>query len=118
MSKIKKKPVQSPASISEDVKLIKMIQIAGWFFILALLTYFAVWVVFDFILDVEFIDIHMDAVTYSFIIFTGSSSALCFALASKIKNNTERKREFFIDWLIGELLFAMFAIFSVAIYLW
>ena len=124
MSKIKKKPSQRPASISEDIKLIKMIQFAGWFFLLALLAYMFVWGVLDYLLDLdvvlgwEFISIEMNASTFAFVVYTGTSAALCFGLATKINNNKEQKKEFFHDWLIGELLFTIFAIFSVSVYVW
>ena len=124
MSKIKKKPSQRPASISEDIKLIKMIQFAGWFFLLALLAYMFVWLVLDFLLDLdvvlgwEFLSVEMDAVTFAYVVYTGTSAALCFGLSTKINNNKERKKEFFSDWLIGEFLFSMFTIFSVSVYLW
>lgn len=124
MSKIRKKPSQRPSSISEDIRLIKMIQIAGWFFILALLGYMFIWGVFDMLLDLDllpglgFLDIEMDAVTFAFVVYTGTSAALCFGLSTKINNTKEKKKEFFQDWLLGEFLFSMFAIFSVSVYLW
>ena len=114
MSKIKKKPIERPIPISEDIKLTKMIQFAGWIFLLAFLGYFGAWAVLDYLLDVSFIDIEADEVTFAFIIFTGTSSAFCFGLATKIKNNKERKKEYFMDWLCGEFLFCMFAIFTVS----
>jgi len=124
MSKIKKKSSQRPTSISEDVKFIKMIQFAGWFFLLALLGYMFVWGVLDWALNLDevlgwdFVSIEMDAVTFAFIVYTGTSSALCFGLATKTNNNKEQKKEFFLDWLVGEFLFSIFAIFSISVYVW
>ncbi len=118
MSKIKKKPIERTTPISEDIKLIKMVQFAGWIFMLAFIGYFGAWVILDYLLDVSFIDIEADEVTFTYLIFTGTSSAFCFGLSTKINNNKERKREFFIDWLCGEFLFCMFAIITLSAYQW
>ena len=97
MSKIKKKPSQRPPSISEDIRLIKMIQFAGWWFLLSLLAFFFVWVVLDFLLNLDevlgltFLSIEMDALTFSYIVYAGTSAALCFGLATKINNDKEKK---------------------------
>ena len=115
MSKLKKKHVELPSGISEkDVKLEKSIQFSAWIFLIVIAIYFSIWGLFDVVL--ELIEIEMSAMTYSFIIFCGTSSALCFALATKIRTNISRKRKIFFDWLLGEFLFCMFAIFVVAIY--
>jgi hypothetical protein len=124
MSKIKKKPVERPIPISEDIKMIKMIQFAGWIFLLVFVGYFGAWAVLDFLLDLDqrfgwsFLDFDTDDVTLAFLVFTGCSSAFCFALSTKIKNNRERKKEFFLDWLCGEFLFCMFAILTLSVYQW
>ncbi|MFW9877608.1 MAG: hypothetical protein ACFFG0_31365, partial [Candidatus Thorarchaeota archaeon] len=60
----------------------------------------------------------LSATTFTFIIFIGTNSAISFALATKIKNNRDRKRQFFHDWLIGEFIFGMLAIFAIAVYVW
>lgn len=115
MSKLKKKYVRSSAPVSEiDVKFEKIIQTSGWMFLLALGGFMAIWGIFDAILNM--IQLELDPMTYSFIIFTGTSAALCFALTTKIRNNREKKKQLFLDWLLGEFLFCMFAIFVIAIY--
>ncbi len=116
MSKIRKKTIEKPSTISEDIKLIKMIQFAGWFFLLAFIGYFGIWFILDMVLHL--INIEKDEVTFAYLLFTGPSSAFCFALSTKISNNYERKKEFFFDWLKGEFLFCIFAIFSLAAYQW
>ena len=117
MSKVKKKPIERQKGISElDVKFEKIIQFSGWMFLLALGGIMGGWVILDSILEIIRLD--LDALTFSLIIFTGTNSAISFGLASKIKNNRDKKREYFIDWLIGEFLFCMFAIFAVAAYKW
>jgi hypothetical protein len=124
MSKIKKKTIERPSTISEDMKLIKMIQFAGWIFLLAFIGYFGAWAILDFALDLDvrlglsFLNFEADDVTFAYVIFTGVSSAFCFALSTKINNNKERKKEFFLDWLFGEFLFCMFAIFTLSAYQW
>jgi hypothetical protein len=119
MSKAKKKRVSSEAdtTISEkDIKFEKAIQYSGWFFLITLGMFMAYYLVFDVLLEI--MTIKIDANLYSFIIFTGTSAALCFALSTKIRKNRHRKKEIFIDWIIAEFFFCMFAIFSVAIYQW
>jgi hypothetical protein len=117
MSKVKKKPIIRQKSTTElDVKFEKIIQFSGWLFILALAGLLGGWVLFDNIL--EMITLELDALTFSIIIFTGTNAAISFGLASKIKNNRDKKREYFLDWIIGEFLFCMFAIFAIAAYQW
>ncbi|MBD3194001.1 MAG: hypothetical protein GF317_03030 [Candidatus Lokiarchaeota archaeon] len=119
MSKFKKKTDAQRVSTYElDVKLIKIIEFSGWFFLLALIGFMGIWVIFDMILDISFIDFEINAMTFSFIVFTGTSAALSFGLASNIKRNKDKKRQLFIDWIIGEFLFCMFAIFAVSVYVW
>ena len=117
MSKIKKKSVDQRSKQFEiDIKFEKIIQFSGWFFLLALGAFLLGWIVFDNIL--KMFDISTNAMTFSLIIFLGTNSAISFGLASKIKNNRLNKREFFFDWLLGEFLFCMLAIFAVAAYQW
>lgn len=118
MSKIKKKPIdRSTTTISkEEIAFEKSIQFCGWMFLIALSIFLAYYGIFDVIL--ETIEIEITAMLYSYVIFTGTSSALCFALSTKIRKNRDKKKEIFIDWIIAEFLFCMFAIFSVAIYQW
>lgn len=117
MSKIKKKRTSGPSSISElDIKFEKIIQFSGWMYLLALGGFMGAWVLFDFILEI--FELELSAWTYAFIIFTGTNSAISFALSTKIKNNRDKKKEFFRDWLLGEFIFSMLAIFAVAVYVW
>jgi hypothetical protein len=117
MSKIKKKRSVGPSTISElDIKFEKIIQFSGWLFLFALVGFLGAWVLLDLIL--EMIDLEISVMTFAFIIFTGTNSAISFGLATKIKNNRDKKKQFFHDWLLGEFLFCMLAIFSIAAYQW
>lgn len=117
MSKVKKIKIDRKKQISEiDIKFEKIIQFSGWIFLLVLGALMGVWVIMGDIL--ELIELNLNAMTFSFIIFTGTNSAISFGLASKIKNSRNKKKEYFHDWLIGEFLFCMFAIFTVAAYQW
>lgn len=117
MSKIKKKPVVSSSAISElDIKFKKIVQFSGWLFLLSLLGFLGGWLILDNILDI--INLELDAVEFTIIIFTGTNSAISFALASKIKNNRDKKRQYFLDWLLGEFIFCMLAVFTIAAYQW
>lgn len=118
MSKIKKKPVdRSTTTISKkDIAFEKLIQFCAWMFLISLSIFLAYYGIFDVIL--EEIEIEITIMLFSYALFTGTSSALCFALSTKIRKNRDRKKEIFIDWIIAEFLFCMFAIFSVAVYQW
>ncbi|MFX1501127.1 MAG: hypothetical protein ACFFDH_09220 [Promethearchaeota archaeon] len=117
MSKVKKKRVEGPSTVSElDIRFEKIIQFSGWLFLFALLGFLGAWVLLDAIL--KMIDLQISVITFTFIIFTGTNSAISFALATKIKNNRDKKKQFFHDWLLGEFLFCMFTIFSIAAYQW
>jgi hypothetical protein len=117
MSKVKKKPVVRSSSIPElDINFTKIVQFSGWLFLLGLLGFLGGWFILDNILNI--INLNLDAVEFAIIIFTGTNSAICFALASKIKNTRDKKRQYFLDWLVGEFIFCMLAIFAIAAYQW
>jgi hypothetical protein len=118
MSKSKKKSEdRSTTTISKkDIAFEKSIQFCAWMFLISLSIFLIYYGIFDVIL--EEVDIEITAMLFSYTLFTGTSSALCFALSTKIRRNRDRKREIFIDWIIAEFLFCMFAIFSVAVYQW
>ena len=118
MSKVKKKRIDRTTTIisKKDIQFEKILQFSGWIFLLAFSIYMAYWVVFDVILE-EFV-VKIGPMQYSYTLFTGTSAALCFALVTKVRKNRDKKKEIFIDWLICEFLFGMFAIFAVAIYVW
>ena len=117
MSKVKEKKTKPQNDISEfDIKLEKIIQFSGWVFLLALGAFMGGWILLDSVLKI--IDLNLNAMTFSLIIFIGTNSAVSFGLASKIKNDRTKKREVLFDWLIGEFLLSMFAIFAVAAYQW
>jgi len=118
MSKVKKKRIdRSITTISKkDINFEKILQFSAWFFLIAFTIFMSYWLLFDVIL--KRIEIEIGAMQYSYAIFTGTSAALCFALVTKVRKNRDKKKEIIIDWLIGEFLFCMFAIFAVAIYQW
>jgi len=117
MSKVRKKQAERQNILSElEIKFEKIVHFSGWIFLFALGGFMVGWVVLDTMLKV--LDLDLNAMTFSFIIFTGTNSAVSFGIASKIKNDRTKKREVFLDWLIGEFLLCMFAIFAVAAYQW
>ena len=117
MSKVKKKPTRAPGGLSEEeVKLEKIIQFSGWIFLIVLLLFMGAWVLLDFLFDI--IEIQLDASTFTLIVFTGTNAALSFGLSTRIRKNRDQKRKLFFDWLVGEFLFCMLAIFAVAAYQW
>ena len=117
MSKVREKQRKRQKDQSEfDIKFEKIIQFSGWMFLFALAAFMGGWFLLDTIL--EMIDLNLNAMTFSLIIFTGTNSAVSFALASKIKTDRTKKREILLDWLLGEFLLSMFAIFAVAAYQW
>ena len=118
MSKVKKKTLdRSTTTISKrDIAFEKSIYFCGWMFLIAVGVFLIYYGIFDYAL--ETIEIEITAMLFSYMLFTGTSSALCFALSTKIGKNRDKKKEIFIDWIIAEFLLCMFAIFSVAVYQW
>ncbi len=117
MSKIKKKRTEDLTIISDlDIKFEKIIQFSGWLFLLMLAGFMGAWIFLDTILEIVVLE--LTAMTYSFIIFIGTNSAISFALATKIKNNRDKKKQLFRDWLLGEFMFCMLTVFAIAIYQW
>ncbi|MBY8984016.1 MAG: hypothetical protein KGD65_03010 [Candidatus Lokiarchaeota archaeon] len=117
MSKVRKKQIDRKRVISEvDIKFEKIIQFSGWMFLLGLGVFMAGWVIFDDIFNI--LTLTLDEMTFSFIIFIGTNSAVSFGLATKINKNPEKKQTFFLDWLLGEFLLCIIAIFAVAAYQW
>jgi len=117
MSKVKKKPTRLPGGLSqEEIVIEKVIYFSGWIFLIVLLLFLSALFIFDSILDL--IELELNASTFTLIIFTGTNSAISFALATRIKKNRDQKKKLFIDWLLGEFLFCIIAIFVVAAYQW
>ena len=117
MSKRKKPIDRATTTISkEEIIFEKAIQYSGWFFLIALSVFLGYWGIFDALL--ETIEINIDQMLFSYILFNGVSMAFSFALSTKIRKNRDKKREIFLDWIIAEFFICMFAIFSVAVYQW
>lgn len=117
MSKIKKKRFLDQKAISDlDIRFAKIFQFSGWFFLLLVGGFMTAWILLDTVLEI--INLEVTAITFSFIIFTGTNSAISFALAMKIKSSGDKKRQYFLDWLLGEFIFCMLAVFAVAAYQW
>ena len=117
MSKVKKKSTRSSSSLlEEDLKFERIIYFSGWIFFLISLVILGEFLVFDFLLGL--IELQLNASTFSAIIFSGTNGAISFALATRIKKNRDQKKKLFVDWLKGEFLFCVIAIFVVAAYQW
>jgi hypothetical protein len=117
MSKVKKKSTRFDGSLlEEDLKFERIIYFSGWIFLLILLVYLGAFFVADFIFG--FIELQLNAPSFSMIIFTGTNSAISFALATRIKKNRDQKKKLFVDWLKGEFLFCVIAIIAVSLYQW
>ncbi len=117
-SKIKKKPLDRAATgVSKlDITFEKIIQFAGWIFLLASGAFLGYWVVLDVILNK--IEVILNPMTYAFVIFTGISAALCFGLMTRIQKNRDQKKKIFENFLVGEFIFCMLSIFAVGVYVW
>jgi len=116
MSKIKKKRAETQTTISEtDIKFEKIIQFSGWIFLLVLIGYLGGRALLDLL---NIYELHLEAMSYTIVVFTGVSSAFCFALTTRIKNNRDQKRQLFLDWMLAELLICLFAIIAVSVYQW
>ena len=117
MSKIKKKRIEDQKTISDlDIRFAKIFQFSGWLFLLLLGGFMGAWILLDTIM--EMINLNLNAMSYSFIIFIGTNSAISFALATRIKSSGDKKKQIFLDWMLGEFIFCMLAVFAVAVYQW
>ena len=117
MSKVKKKSTKLDGRLSEeDLIFERIIYFSGWIFLLILLVFLGAFLVFDFIF--AFIELTLNAPSFSIIIFTGTNCAISFALATRIKKNRDQKKKLLVDWLKGEFLFCLIAILVVAAYQW
>ena len=117
MSKVKKKPTRSPGGLSqEEIVFEKVINFSGWMFLIALLALLSAFFIFDMILDL--IELTLNASTFTLIIFTGTNAAISFGLATRVKKNRDQKRKLFIDWLLGQFIFCIIAVFVIAAYQW
>jgi len=117
MSKVKKKASRFDGSLlEEDLKFERIIYFSGWIFLLILLVYLGAFFIGDFIFGL--IELQLNASSFSMIIFTGTNSAISFALATRIKKNRDQKKKLFVDWLKGEFLFCVIAILVVSAYQW
>ena len=117
MSKVKKKPTRSPGGLSqEEIVFEKVINFSGWMFLIALLTILSAFFIFDMILDL--IELTLNASTFALLIFTGTNAAISFGLATRVKKNRDQKRKLFLDWLLGQFIFCIIAVFVIAAYQW
>ena len=117
MSKVKKKPTRSPGGLSqEEVVFEKVINFSGWIFLIALLFILSAFFIFDMILDL--IELTLNASTFTLLIFTGTNAAISFGLATRVKKNRDQKRKLFLDWLLGQFIFCIIAVFVIAAYQW
>jgi len=114
MSKVKKKPTGLHGGLSEEeVKFEKIIQFSGWIFLIALISLMGTFIIFDSVFELE-----LNASIFTLIIFFGTNSAISFGLATRIRKNRDQKKKLYFDWLMGEFLLGIIAIFAVAVYQW
>ena len=117
MSKVKKKPTGLHGGLSEEeVKFEKIIQFSGWIFLIALILLMGPFIIFDTVLGL--IELELTASTFTLIIFFGTNSAISFGLSTRTKKNRDQKKKLYFDWLKGEFLLGIIAIFAVAVYQW
>jgi hypothetical protein len=119
MSKYKQRRKEKELRGSEvDTRLIKTLGIAGAIFLLIFIVYMGIWVVTNYILDISVFLFTENEYSFTFIIFTSTSSALTFGLAANIRENREKKKKLFIDWIIAEFIIVVFITFVLAAYQW
>jgi hypothetical protein len=119
MSKYKQKRKKKKIEESEiDSSLIRTLSITGGLFLLIFFGFIVTWFIFNYILDISFIIFTENKYSFTLIIFTCTSSALTFGLVANIKENQEKKKKLFIDWMIAEFIIALFTILIFAVYQW
>ncbi|TFG00427.1 MAG: hypothetical protein EU541_02320 [Promethearchaeota archaeon] len=119
MSKYKQKRKKKALEESEvDSRLIKTLGITGALFLFIFIGYMGIWVIINYVLDISFILFTENEYSFTFVIFTCTSSALTFGLRANIRENQEKKKKLFINWIISEFIIVVFAIFVLAAYQW
>lgn len=124
MSKREKKPPSREEELHKsDEEFLTIIQFTGWVSfliggaILVLLLY--LWFVDDnHQLSIAGFEIEISATLTTITLFSITTTAFCFGLVDIIRNDITKKKQYFMKWIIGEFLLAIFGIISLAAYLW
>jgi hypothetical protein len=119
MSKYKQRRKEKEIKGSEvDTRLIKTLGITGGIFLLIFVVYIGFWLISNYVLDLSFLLLNENVYSFALVIFTSTSSALTFGLAANIRENPEKKRKLFIDWIIAEFIIVLFVTLVMAAYQW
>ncbi len=119
MSKYKKQRKKKELEGAEiDSTLIKSLSFTGGVLLLILIGYVGLVFIFNYILDNSFVFLGENQYSFTFIVFTCTSSALTFGLVANFRESQEKKNILFIDWIICEFLLCLFVIFVLAAYQW
>ncbi len=121
--KERKKPTAKPEFSDSDAEFLRIFQFTGWIsfliggVILILLLYLA-FIDENNVITIAGIEIGINRTLVSLMIFSITTTIFCFGTVDLLKKDISKKKQYFISWLIGEFLLAIFGIFSLAAYQW
>ncbi len=121
--KEKKKPSALPELPDLDKKFLDIIQFTGWISLLIggsllILNLYLAFIDENHIITIGAIEIGISRTSVVIMIFSITTTVFCFGIVDLLRSDLSKKRQYFMSWLIGEFLLAMFGVFSLAVYQW
>lgn len=121
--KEKKKPSALPELPDLDKKFLTIIQFTGWISLLIggsllILNLYLAFIDENHIITIGAIEIGISRTSVVIMIFSITTTVFCFGIVDLLRSDLSKKKQYFMSWLIGEFLLAMFGVFSLAAYQW
>ncbi len=121
--KEKEKPSALPEIPDLDKEFLSIIQFTGWISLLIggallVLNLYLAFIDENHIITIGDIEIGITRTSVITMIFSITTTIFCFGMVDLIKKDLSKKKQYFMSWLIGEFLLAMFGVFSLAVYQW
>ena len=124
MSKREKKPTARATELHEtDEEFLKILQFTGWVsllvggVLLALLGY--LWFIDDnHQISIAGFTIDISTSLVTVMLFSITSCAFSFGLVDLLRKDITKKKQYFLSWVLGEFLLALFGIVYLAAYQW
>lgn len=122
-----KKEKKKPSALLElpdlDKKFLTIIQFTGWISLLIggsllILNLYLAFIDENHIITIGTIEIGISRTSVIIMIFSITTTVFCFGMVDLLRSDLSKKKQYFMSWLIGEFLLAMFGVFSLAAYQW
>ncbi len=121
--KEKKKPSALPEIPDLDKKFLSIIQFTGWISLLIggallVLNLYLAFIDENHMITIGDIEIGITRTSVIIMIFSITTTVFCFGVVDLLRRDLSKKKQYFMSWLIGEFLLAIFGVFSLAVYQW